>query len=109
SLSSLIYYYSPYVLDSHFLHDALPIYRLLRRAGPPADRRRPGGRGPRPVRTVRHRPPVGPALPAALHRRATAGPVRPRPGQAAEDRKSTRLNSSHVKISYAVFCLKQKI
>src|SRR5207302_9378740 len=24
----------------------------------------------------------------------------------AEDRKSTRLNSSHVKISYAVFCLK---
>src|SRR5690606_16928557 len=29
-------------------------------------------------------------------------------GQAAEDRKSTRLNSSHVKISYAVFCLKKK-
>src|SRR5690606_41828349 len=27
---------------------------------------------------------------------------------AAEDRKSTRLNSSHVKISYAVFCLKKK-
>src|SRR5690606_41143825 len=26
-----------------------------------------------------------------------------------EDRKSTRLNSSHVKISYAVFCLKQKM
>src|SRR5690606_40342080 len=25
-----------------------------------------------------------------------------------EDRKSTRLNSSHVKISYAVFCLKTK-
>src|SRR5690606_39541172 len=24
------------------------------------------------------------------------------------DRKSTRLNSSHVKISYAVFCLKKK-
>src|SRR6266700_5505675 len=30
-------------------------------------------------------------------------PVRSRP-----DRKSTRLNSSHVKISYAVFCLKKK-
>src|SRR5690606_41790268 len=29
-------------------------------------------------------------------------PERPR------DRKSTRLNSSHVKISYAVFCLKKK-
>src|SRR5436305_7650598 len=26
----------------------------------------------------------------------------------AEDRKSTRLNSSHVRISYAVFCLKKK-
>src|SRR5690606_40151078 len=28
--------------------------------------------------------------------------------QATQDRKSTRLNSSHVKISYAVFCLKKK-
>src|SRR5690554_763178 len=26
----------------------------------------------------------------------------------AQDRKSTRLNSSHVRISYAVFCLKKK-
>src|SRR5690349_24186331 len=30
------------------------------------------------------------------------------PGQRPEDRKSTRLNSSHVEISYAVFCLKKK-
>src|SRR5207302_10156598 len=29
-------------------------------------------------------------------------------GQTDLDRKSTRLNSSHVKISYAVFCLKKK-
>src|SRR5207302_11287005 len=29
-------------------------------------------------------------------------------GSARQDRKSTRLNSSHVKISYAVFCLKKK-
>src|SRR3712207_8579556 len=28
--------------------------------------------------------------------------------EAAEDRKSTRLNSSHANISYAVFCLKKK-
>src|SRR5437868_12505268 len=28
--------------------------------------------------------------------------------QAGRDRKSTRLNSSHVSISYAVFCLKKK-
>src|SRR5690606_41430029 len=35
---------------------------------------------------------------------APAGRRRSRP----PDRKSTRLNSSHVKISYAVFCLKKK-
>src|SRR5690606_40756554 len=29
--------------------------------------------------------------------------------QKSQDRKSTRLNSSHVKISYAVFCLKKKM
>src|SRR5690606_30330066 len=29
-------------------------------------------------------------------------------GRLVRDRKSTRLNSSHVKISYAVFCLKKK-
>src|SRR3712207_7438804 len=38
--------------------------------------------------------------------------VRPRPGDAVRgvrtDRKSTRLNSSHANISYAVFCLKKK-
>src|SRR5437773_9661531 len=28
--------------------------------------------------------------------------------RSAEDRKSTRLNSSHITISYAVFCLKKK-
>src|SRR5690606_16560978 len=37
---------------------------------------------------------------------------RPQPGnpkpRLTVDRKSTRLNSSHVKISYAVFCLKKK-
>src|SRR5690606_41595607 len=42
------------------------------------------------------------------------GPAPPSPGPGApcrccrRDRKSTRLNSSHVKISYAVFCLKKK-
>src|SRR5690606_41897235 len=36
---------------------------------------------------------------------AAAGALRLRHHQ---DRKSTRLNSSHVKISYAVFCLKKK-
>src|SRR5690349_22001419 len=38
-----------------------------------------------------------------------AGPRPPRePARATGDRKSTRLNSSHVEISYAVFCLKKK-
>src|SRR5690606_40578583 len=49
----------------------------------------------------------------------TSGPAWPGPGRGSAatpghrhgwpgDRKSTRLNSSHVKISYAVFCLKKK-
>src|SRR3712207_8742279 len=32
----------------------------------------------------------------------------PRPAHNLQDRKSTRLNSSHANISYAVFCLKKK-
>src|SRR5690625_6259012 len=35
-------------------------------------------------------------------------PVRVAGGTLPRDRKSTRLNSSHVAISYAVFCLKKK-
>src|SRR5690625_6398419 len=39
----------------------------------------------------------------------TERPSAARPaGRGARDRKSTRLNSSHVAISYAVFCLKKK-
>src|SRR3989442_10083269 len=40
---------------------------------------------------------------ACSHRRLVAWPVHKK-----GDRKSTRLNSSHVRISYAVFCLKKK-
>src|SRR5438876_6285098 len=40
---------------------------------------------------------------AALH-----GRVQCPPGRVQADRKSTRLNSSHPSISYAVFCLKKK-
>src|SRR5688572_31302724 len=35
-------------------------------------------------------------------------PLRPQRQQERIDRKSTRLNSSHSQISYAVFCLKKK-
>src|SRR3712207_8779164 len=46
--------------------------------------------------------------------RLTGCPVRPGQrhelaGRVIGDRKSTRLNSSHANISYAVFCLKKKI
>src|SRR5436309_7435286 len=47
-----------------------------------------------------------------LVRRRPGGLQERSPGHDAAhqlDRKSTRLNSSHVKISYAVFCLKKKI
>src|SRR5436190_17057562 len=77
------------------LHDALPISRRARGL-----RVRPGRpRRPRP------RARAGPA--------AAAVRVRPRgllhDARARQDRKSTRLNSSHTVISYAVFCLKKKI
>src|SRR2546429_3670211 len=48
---------------------------------------------------------------AAAEAAASRTPIVPKAGSAAEataDRKSTRLNSSHGYISYAVFCLKKK-
>src|SRR3712207_7838722 len=39
--------------------------------------------------------------------RAAAAGLVPQGGEVAGDRKSTRLNSSHANISYAVFCLKK--
>src|SRR5437868_9621308 len=50
-----------------------------------------------------HDPPAG-----GLARRTAACALRGYPKCARRDRKSTRLNSSHVSISYAVFCLKKK-
>src|SRR3712207_8203025 len=48
----------------------------------------------------------------ALQKTATITPavnqIRLAPGCYQKDRKSTRLNSSHANISYAVFCLKKK-
>src|SRR3712207_8206347 len=42
------------------------------------------------------------------HRRLGEGTHQPRVRDLRQDRKSTRLNSSHANISYAVFCLKKK-
>src|SRR5207249_6150300 len=66
------------------------------------------------------RPPRSTLFPyTTLFRSHPGGGSRPRPGpdrvppglvvrSPDPDRKSTRLNSSHVSISYAVFCLKKK-
>src|SRR5690606_10373580 len=49
----------------------------------------------------------GTGRPPGLRRQSTRARSATRGGRNARgDRKSTRLNSSHVKISYAVFCLK---
>src|SRR2546430_10432249 len=47
------------------------------------------------------------AVPRPAHR-ANRPPSRARTRSPPRDRKSTRLNSSHSQISYAVFCLKKK-
>src|SRR5690606_40069156 len=75
------------------LHDALPISRGLRGRRRPPRRRRAVALLRRAARAHGERARVG-ELPLPRHR--------------LQDRKSTRLNSSHVKISYAVFCLKKK-
>src|SRR5690606_40339322 len=46
--------------------------------------------------------------PCRGHHRAVFHGCESSQAAADRDRKSTRLNSSHVKISYAVFCLKKK-
>src|SRR5690349_21920205 len=55
-----------------------------------------------PYTTLFRSPPARPTSSAAI--RGAIRCCRPR----RSDRKSTRLNSSHVEISYAVFCLKKK-
>src|SRR5256885_17217192 len=59
-----------------------------------------------PISPFRNLPPGGRRLTQArLGRRTPCGFALPR---RCSDRKSTRLNSSHLVISYAVFCLKKK-
>src|SRR3712207_9593035 len=52
-------------------------------------------------------PPVMEFADTAAHLRSLFASGRPVIGICAADRKSTRLNSSHANISYAVFCLKK--
>src|SRR5690606_41480155 len=91
------------------LHDSLPVSTALasqargdpdlRDAGPcrtPAQGPAPG-RHPPPARPTAREPPLSCACTARCSPTGCA---------ATPDRKSTRLHSSHVKISYALFCLK---
>src|SRR5258708_25220804 len=71
------------------LHDALPISHGQEDAGRVHDGGQVLGRR---FASARHRP----------------FPPVPAPSRSSGDRKSTRLNSSHQIISYAVFCLKKK-
>src|SRR3712207_6970148 len=81
------------------LHDALPI-------SAPQDHS-PGGRGDLgedPLGLLA----VGPRVGQPRGRDDAADRVGHRAERRHQDRKSTRLNSSHANISYAVFCLKKK-
>src|SRR5438128_1842841 len=60
-----------------------------------------------PVARVSHAP-LPPSPPLACRERRSVLSGTPAAPAAARDRKSTRLNSSHGSISYAVFCLKKK-
>src|SRR3712207_9436471 len=80
---------APPKIYSLSLHDALPIYD-------------PAGEGDH-VQVARGE------APAAAEAERARQPEPARDGAATSvDRKSTRLNSSHAHISYAVFCLKKK-
>src|SRR2546430_3885490 len=90
SLSRIFFFFNDTATTEIYtlsLHDALPICRWPRS----------GGRTPRP------RPPQ-PAR-GRWARRSAGRSTGPPP---SGDRKSTRLNSSHSQISYAVFCLEKK-
>src|SRR5207249_11553938 len=95
SVCSFFFFSNPPPPEFHTLplHDALPICPALVTVAPAVSS---PSVTPTPSSTAL-------TVPAQL-----AAPLAPQPTAAAVDRKSTRLNSSHVSISYAVFCLKKK-
>src|SRR5688500_19123145 len=95
SYSCLSYFYPSSTISRLLtlsLHDALPIWTAASRTTA----------APRSLRLQFDRELAGRAGVAGQVEGAHADPER------ALDRKSTRLNSSHLVISYAVFCLKKK-
>src|SRR5690606_41829090 len=97
------------VISPLSLHDALPISRLRQLAIgvgseiPCRRRYRPRHRSLRGRRAVARQGDRSAACPSRVTGQRGG---RSEIGRRRLDRKSTRLNSSHVKISYAVFCLK---
>src|SRR5690349_23759343 len=90
---------APTAIYTLSLHDALPISgKRCKQRGEPALR----------MCVAKHGHPEGQEWAVARCADLTAGNLR-QPATGLLDRKSTRLNSSHVEISYAVFCLKKKI
>src|SRR2546430_14754460 len=85
-LTSFIFFFNDTATTEIYtlsLHDALPIWTI------------PGHTSELPARESQWK----------FRTRRQRGRIRSRTGR---DRKSTRLNSSHSQISYAVFCLKKK-
>src|SRR3712207_7706295 len=78
------------------LHDALPI----------SETGLPATSSPTSPSTPSSTQPVCPRTPPRS--RCCENHLNPPRARRSQDRKSTRLNSSHANISYAVFCLKKK-
>src|SRR5947209_12426226 len=96
---------APTVIYTLSLHDALPIFQIHHTRGPGhhATMRRAilcAGLALLLLAGCSWLPGAGPSGSEVEAQAATGDQV---------DRKSTRLNSSHANISYAVFCLKKKI
>src|SRR5690349_23848120 len=105
--SSLLFFFNDTATTEIYtlsLHDALPIC-----GGREGDRdgRRRGGQG---TRGIAHLAGIAAVIGQGRLRAGEdgVGLARQRLSPQHPDRKSTRLNSSHVEISYAVFCLKKK-
>ena len=86
------------------LHDALPIYEMYRKFATGS-----GGFGSDlNFEPSENFPGVPPLLNFENFEAALLGSRSTQDDETLQDRKSTRLNSSHQIISYAVFCLKKK-
>src|SRR3712207_7596021 len=95
---STLFPYTTLFRSRQRLHEAGAVFEDVRRGGKTLLRE------PR-------REDAGLGSPAGVERLRHGAEIRDEPGRHGggdRDRKSTRLNSSHANISYAVFCLKKK-